>query len=89
MWGREEKLVRLNEELEILDIFDRVHDYDPDGPNRGENDAYVFRQKRRCEILAAIEMLGVRKPQFEVLRAGSVALVLCATLYATFHYLLK
>jgi hypothetical protein len=87
MWC-EGRLVRLHEELELLDVFDRVHNY-ANAPNRSDNDAYVSRQKRRSEILAEIAKLGVRKPWFEGLRAGSVALVLCATLYATFHYLFK
>jgi hypothetical protein len=88
MW-REGKLVRLQEELEILDVFDRLRNYGADDFNRGDNDAYLSRQHRRSEILAEIAKLGVRKPWFEGLRAGSVALLLCATLYATFHYLLR
>ncbi len=90
MGGREEKLVRLYQELDTLEVFDRVHDYRADDPNRGDNDAYVSRQKRRSEILAEIAKLGVRKNRwFEGLRGDKVALLLCATLYATFHYLLK
>jgi len=88
MW-RERKRVRLHEELEILDVFDRLHDYQADDVNRGDNDAYVSRQKRRSEILAEIARLGGRKPRFEGLRVGIVALLLCATVYATFHYLLR
>jgi hypothetical protein len=88
MW-REGKLARLHEELEILDVFDRIHDYGADDPSRGDNDAYVAHQKRRSAILAEIAKLGGRKPWFKGLRAGSVALLLCATLYATFHYLLR
>ena len=88
MW-REGKLARLHEELEMLNVFDRVHDYGADHPNRGENDAYLSRQQRRSEILAGIAKLGVQKPRFEGLRVGSVALVLCGTLYATLHYLFK
>jgi hypothetical protein len=85
---REEKLVRLYQELDTLEVFDRVHDYRADDPNRADN-AYVSRQKRRSEILAEIAKLRVRKPWFEGLRGDKVALLLCATLYATFHYLLK
>ena len=78
MW-REGKLTRLHEELEILDVFDRVHDHGADVPNRSDNDAYLSRQKRRSEILAEIAKLRVRKPWFESFRVGSVALLLCAT----------
>ena len=88
MW-REGKLARLHEELEILDVFDRIHYYGADDPSRGDNDAYVSHQKRRSEILAEIAKLVGRKPWFNGLRAGSVALLLCATLYATLHYLLR
>jgi hypothetical protein len=65
MWGREEKLVRLYEELETLYVFDRIHDYGADVRNRGDDDAYASRQKRRSEILAEIAKLTVRKPWFE------------------------
>jgi hypothetical protein len=88
MW-REGKLALLHEELELLDVFDRVHDYAADDPNPADNDAYVCRQQRRSEISAEIAKLGGRKSSFKGLRAGSVALLLCATLYATFHYLLE
>jgi hypothetical protein len=86
---REGELARLHEELEILDVFDRLRNYGADDPNRGDNDAYFCRQKRRSEILADIAKLEGKKPWFGGLRAGSVALLLCATLYATFHYLLR
>jgi len=89
MWGREAKLVRLYEEVENLDVLDRVHDYGADDPNRGDDEAYVGRQQRRSEISAEIAKLGRRKPWFEGLGAASVAALLCATLYVTFHYLLK
>jgi hypothetical protein len=87
MW-REGKLARLHEELEILDVFDRVHNC-ANGPNRSDDDAYVSRQKRRSEILAGIAKLEARQPWLEGIRAGSIALLFCATLYATFHYLFK
>jgi hypothetical protein len=88
MW-REGKLARLHQELEILDAFDRLRDYGADDPNRADNLAYALRQKRRSEISAEIAKLGVRKPWSGGLRAGSAALLLCASLYATFHYLLR
>jgi hypothetical protein len=84
---REGRLARLHEELKILDVFDRLHDYGADDPNRGDHDACVFRQKRRSEISAEIAKLAGRKPWSGGLRAGSAALLLCASLYATFHYL--
>ena len=62
MWGREEKLVRLYEELDTLYVFDRIHDYGADVRNRGDDNAYASRQERRSEILAEI---AKRKPWFE------------------------
>ena len=88
MW-HEGKLARLHEELELLDVFDRVHDYRADDPSRSDNEAYVSLQQRRSEISAEIARLRQRRSSFKGLRAGSVALLLCATLYATFHYLLE
>jgi hypothetical protein len=88
MW-RDGKLARLHEELELLGVFDRVHDYAADDPNRADNEAYVSRQRRRSEISAEIAKLAGRKPWFEGLGTGSLALLLSATLYATLHYLLK
>jgi len=88
MW-REGKLARLHEALDILDVFDRVHDCGTDDPNRPDHQAYVSRQKRRSYILAEIAKLEGRKPWLEGLRAGSLALLFCATLYATVHYLFK
>lgn len=88
MW-REEKLARLQEELKMLDVFDRVHDCETDHRNHPDNGACVSRQKRRAEILAEVAKLEVRKPWFEGLGAGTVALIICAILYATFHYLFK
>jgi len=70
MWGRERKLVRLYEELETLNVFDRVRDYGANGLNRGDNEAYISRQERRSKILAEIAELGGRWPRFEGLGAG-------------------
>lgn len=88
MW-REGKLARLHEELELLNLFDRVHDYGAEDPNRPDNQAYLCRQERRTEILAEIAKLGVRKAWFQGLPGVSIAFVLCATVYVTFHYLFK
>jgi hypothetical protein len=87
MW-REGKLARLHEELELLDVFDRVRDYGADDPNRADADAYVSRQRRRSEISAEIAKLGGRKSSVKSLHTGSLAL-LFAILYASFHYLLR
>lgn len=89
MLGRVGKLSRLQEELQILDLLDRLHDYSAGDPNRRDHHAYAFRQRRRSEIVAEIETRSARRPWFQGLRLGSVALLVCATLYATFHYLLK
>jgi hypothetical protein len=88
MW-HEGKLARLHEELELLDVFDRVHDYAAHDLNRADNDAYVSRQQRRSEISAEIAKLRERRSSFKGLGTGSLALLVTATLYATLHYLLK
>jgi hypothetical protein len=65
MWGREGKLVRLNQELETLAVFDRIYDLDPN-PSRNVNAAYVSRQKRRSEIGAEIANLEAGKRWLKV-----------------------
>jgi hypothetical protein len=88
MWGRHGKLLCLCEELESITVLDRLHEYATDS-NRN-NDAYVTRQARRAEILAEITNLEAKRPWFEAhARVFSVALLLCTTAYATFHFLLK
>ncbi|HYL16858.1 MAG TPA: hypothetical protein VEV41_27750 [Terriglobales bacterium] len=84
---RGRKLARLHKELETIDVLNRLHEYDPD---RGDEDVYVARQTRRSEVLAAIAKLEGKAPLFK--RGGQVgglALLLCATAYTTFHYLLR
>jgi hypothetical protein len=87
MWY-EGKCVRLREELELLDIFDRVHE-NRTYESKGDDDAYSFRQKRRSQILAKISELQARKRRINGLRTGSAALLLSASVYATLHYLLR
>lgn len=65
MWVREGKLVRLNEELETLAVFDRIYDLDPN-PSRSVNAAHVSRQKRRSEIGAEIAKLEAGKRWLKV-----------------------
>jgi len=87
MWGRDVSLVRLNEEPETLAAFDRIHELDPN-PSCAHNDACVSRQKRRSEIAAEIARFKVKKSRFEG-RTSIIALLLCVTLFAVYHYLLK
>jgi hypothetical protein len=65
MWGREGKLVCLNQELETLAVFDRIYDLDPN-PSRSVNAAYDSRQKRRSEIGAEIANLEAGKRWLKV-----------------------
>jgi hypothetical protein len=67
MWGREGKLIRLNQELETLAVFDRIYDLDPN-PSRSGNAAQVSRQKRRSEIGVEIANLEAGKRWFKVSR---------------------
>jgi hypothetical protein len=65
MWRREGKMVRLNQELETLAVFDRIYDLEPN-PSRSVNAAHVSRQKRRSEIGAEIAKLEAEKRWFKV-----------------------
>jgi len=89
MLPRQKTLAFLHEELRILALFDRVHDYaiDPDPAN---DRAYASRQIRRSQIVAEIRKLNPPKREFRNhARIGSAVLLLCAVGYATVHYLLK
>jgi hypothetical protein len=82
-------LALLDEELRILALFDRVHEYAID-PNPADNHAYTLRQIRRSQIMAEISKLSPSKPDYRnPARIGSAVLLLCAVGYATVHYLLR
>ena len=70
MWGR--KMVRLNQELETLAVFDRIYDLDPN-PSRSVNAAHASRQKRRSEIGVEIANLEAGKLWFKVSRKHLVS----------------
>jgi hypothetical protein len=88
MWRRRNALARLQEELRIIELFDRVHDYALDS-NPSDNGAYAFRQVRRAEIMAEIDRLKLSKPVYKNDARLSSVLLLGAIGYATFHYLFK
>jgi hypothetical protein len=88
MWEQHGKLLSLYEELRSIAVLDRLHEYATDS-NRN-NHAYVTRQARRAEILAEITNLKAKQTWFKAhARVLSVGLLLCATAYATFHFLLR
>lgn len=70
-------MIRLNEGLEIIAVFDRLDDY-PAEANQGDGDTRQSRQRRRSEILTEIARLKARKLWFEksYARAGAVLLLL-------------
>jgi len=88
MWWRRSALTRLQEELRIIELFDRVHDYASD-PNPGDNGAYAFRQVRRSQIEAEISRLMASMPEYRTPARLTSVLLLAAVGYVTFHYLLK
>ena len=88
MWWRRSTLTRLQEELRIIELFDRVHDYASD-PNPSDNGAYAFRQVRRSQIMEEISRLKASAPEYSNAARLTSALLLGAVGYVTFHYLLK
>jgi hypothetical protein len=84
---RSRKLIRLQNELQSIDVLNRLREYDPDPT---DDDVYLARQARRSQILAEIAKLEGKSsgPNVRGLAAG-VALILGATLYTTYHYLLR
>jgi hypothetical protein len=56
MWGRQKQLLLLNEELDIISVFDRLLDHDKN-PGHTDNDSFKNRQTRRSEILAEIAQI--------------------------------
>jgi len=60
MWRREKALAALYDELRIIEVFDRVHDYCTNA-DPAENRAYEARQVRRAKITAEIQKLNQTK----------------------------
>jgi hypothetical protein len=89
MLRRHQKLARLHQELDTIELFDRIHDNTLD-PSPVDNRAYVLRQIRRSEVTAEINRLRASKPEFRnrAWKDGAV-LLLCAVGYATLHYLFR
>lgn len=79
---------RLQEELETIAGFDRVHDYATDS-HPADNHAYALRQIRRSQIMVEIQKLTSKREYRNHARIGSAVVLLRAVGYATLHYLLK
>jgi hypothetical protein len=89
MWRRQKALAHLHEELRIIALFDRIHDYVPE-PGPADDSAYAFRQIRRSQIMAEISKVKTSRPEYlNLARISSAVILLGAVGYATFHYLLK
>lgn len=89
MWRRRKALVRLQDELNTLALFDRVHDYTQEH-DLAESRAHASRQIRRIQIMVEMEELRTSKLEHRNrARISSVILLLGAGGYATLHYLLR
>jgi hypothetical protein len=60
MWRRQRALAALDDELRTIQVFDRIHDYAPNG-DPIDNEAYAVRQIRRAQIAAEIQKLNEAK----------------------------
>ena len=89
MWWRRKALLRLQDELDTLALFDRVHDYTQEH-DLAESRAHALRQIRRTQIMAKMEELRSSKLEYRNrARISSAILLLGAGGYATLHYLLR
>jgi hypothetical protein len=67
MWRRR-RLIRLQQELAMIRLLDRLQDYNHEFDrefNRDDNGAHSARQKRRSEILAELAKLEGTQPHLE------------------------
>ena len=80
--------VRLRKELELLDMFDRVHEYRADVATQNDG-LYRGRQQRRSEILEQLNSFESQKGWARIRRLGSAAALLSATTYAMLQYVFK
>lgn len=57
MWKRRAKLKRLEQELEWINLFERLYD-SLANPTEADQEAHITRQIKRTEVLAKIQKLG-------------------------------
>ena len=82
-------MVRLQDELNVLALFDRVYDYTQQH-DIGDSHFHALREIRRREIMDEMKSLRTSKPEYRNrARISSAILLLCAGGYVTLHYLLR
>lgn len=88
--SRQKSLSLLQQELNTLSTFDRLHDL-ATNHNEVEGRAYEVRQMRRSEIAAEIERLKASEAGSlkNHVRLSSGFVLLCAVGYASLRYLLR
>ena len=88
MSPRQKTLAQLHEELRVLQVFDRVHDYMPE-PDAASERAYAIRQLRRKQILDEIARLRAATPETRnATRVGRAIFFVCVTASAMLYCLL-
>ena len=89
MLQKQKTLALLHEELRILVLLDRVHDYTPN-PDAVADRAHANRQIRRSQIMAEIRKLSPSKPEYRnPAWIGTAVLLICTVGYAALHYLFR
>jgi hypothetical protein len=88
MSGRQNKLHRLREELEIIAVFERLEKYSTD-PNRYNDESRVLRENRRSKIFAEIAVLEGKKSWVQRSYASPVSIILLVSATACIYYFLK
>lgn len=88
MSPQQKTLVRLHEELRVLQVFDRVHEYTTE-PDAASERAYAVRQLRRKQILDEITRLRASTPETRnAVRVGRAIFFVCVTASAMLYCLL-
>jgi hypothetical protein len=70
MWQRQKALAALYDELQAIQVFDRLHDYSANA-DPAHNEAYAARQVRRAQITAEIERLRESKSHKQSPKQGT------------------
>ena len=88
MWQNKKRLARLQEELGTIELFDRIHDYEP-CPTHSDRFAYAVRQVRRSQIIAEIQKLRENNQKIRH-HAGKSSVALLTTVVGyIIYYLLR
>jgi hypothetical protein len=90
MFHRRRTLAQLREELQAIELFDRVHDFSTHA-DAVSDAAYAGRQTRRNQVISEIEKLKLSKPEWRNSGRISAAVAFgCAIGWGMFFlYLLK